>query len=157
MSKRSKKPYNDRDDLDKLQSQWNKINGILSRDKEWSAAIVRAATAAEIAANIAIRKQFGGRSEFPPKFIDNLLTWANGIDGKFRRLIIPLEDDPESRKILESLYKKAAKLNDKRNEIVHRGTFSKESEARTYVDLAREIIHGLVQPYGTNFQLGTSA
>jgi hypothetical protein len=45
-----KTPYDDRDDLEKLRSQWKKIDGILERRKEWSAAIVRAATAAEIAA-----------------------------------------------------------------------------------------------------------
>lgn len=74
--------YNDRSDLDKLQSQWNKINGILAREREWSFAIIRAATAAEIAANIAVRQTFSLNSKFSGDFIDSLLIWANGIDGK---------------------------------------------------------------------------
>ena len=68
-----KTPYDDRDDLEKLRSQWKKIDGILERRKEWSAAIVRAATAAEIAANIAIRKRFESESEFSSEFVDSLL------------------------------------------------------------------------------------
>jgi hypothetical protein len=45
-----KKPYSERTDLEKIKSQWKKTTGFLERG-EWSSAIVRAATAAEIAAN----------------------------------------------------------------------------------------------------------
>ena len=44
----SKKEYKDRTDLEKIQSQWNKLTGLHSRE-EFSGAVVRAATAAEIA------------------------------------------------------------------------------------------------------------
>jgi hypothetical protein len=47
------KSYQERTDLQKIQSQWNKPGGLHSRE-EWSAAIVRTATAAEIAASFAI-------------------------------------------------------------------------------------------------------
>ncbi len=48
------KRYKKLTDLKKLQKQWHKLSGLHTRE-EWSAAIVRAATAAEIAANIAVR------------------------------------------------------------------------------------------------------
>jgi hypothetical protein len=42
-----KKPYAQRSDLEKIHSQWHKLSGLHTRE-EWSAAIVRAATAAEL-------------------------------------------------------------------------------------------------------------
>ena len=58
-----KKPYDERSDLEKILSQWKKLSGLVKR-KEWSAAVVRAATAAEIATNFAIRKEFSEKSNF---------------------------------------------------------------------------------------------
>jgi len=52
-----RKPYEERTDLEKCQSQWTKLQGLHSLEK-WSAAIVRAATAAEFAADFAIRSEF---------------------------------------------------------------------------------------------------
>jgi hypothetical protein len=60
-------PYAARTDLQKIQSQWNKLSGLHTRE-EWSAAVVRAATAAEIAANFAIRREFAARSTFDTDF-----------------------------------------------------------------------------------------
>lgn len=60
-----KKPYDERSDLEKLQSQWNKLSGLHLRD-EPSAAIVRCSTAAEIAANYAIRHEWARQTEFNP-------------------------------------------------------------------------------------------
>ncbi|WP_417818864.1 hypothetical protein [Tritonibacter scottomollicae] len=150
----SKVPYDDREDLEKLRSQWKKIDGIVERQKEWSAAIVRAATAAEIAANIAIRKRFESESEFSPEFVDSLLIWANGIEGKFSRLIIPAERDEARKKALGTLKKRAERLNKKRNAIVHRGAFATKREMRELVDLAREIVGALVTPWEPTFRLG---
>lgn len=150
-----KQPYDDREDIEKLQAQWNKMNGIVRRKKEWSAAIVRAATAAEIAANIAIRKAFGSDSEFSTSFVDSLLSWANGIDGKFKRLLIPMTTDRERLKGLKALQKLAEKINKKRNTIVHRGSFSNEREALEMVDLAQQVIEGLVEPLEPGFTLSS--
>lgn len=146
-------PYDDRTDIQKLKSQWNKINGIFERGDEWSAAIIRASTAAEISANIAVRKQFEASSEFSKEFVDSLLVWANGLDGKFRRLIIPAESDAERRRDLNALKKKVEKLNDKRNAIVHRGAFAGKKDAREFVDLARDIVLILVTPWEPDFTL----
>lgn len=145
--------YDDRTDIEKLQSQWNKISGIFDRDHEWSAAIVRAATSAEIAANIAIRKRFEAASTFSPEFVNSLLIWANGLDGKFKRLIIESEPDANRRRELQALKRRAEKLNDKRNAIVHRGAFASKNEAREFVVLAREVVLALVTPWEPGFTL----
>ena len=147
-------PYNDRTDLQKIQSQWNKIGGFLSRE-DWSAAIVRCATAAEIAANLVIRKEFADKSTFAPSFVDNVLIWANGIDGKFRRLLVPMAEvmDKKAGKAMEKLGKMAKKINEERNAIVHSGAFSNEQEAREIVEAARGLIEALVTPYEAGFKL----
>jgi hypothetical protein len=67
-----KKSYEQRTDVEKIQSQWHKLTGLHSRE-EWSAAVVRAATAAEIAANFALRQEFNGRSKFDANFVNSLL------------------------------------------------------------------------------------
>jgi hypothetical protein len=82
-----KTPYQDRPDLQRIQKQWHKLTGLHSRE-EWSAAIVRAATAAELAANFAIRREFQERSEFASDFVDTLLCWANGLAGETDRLLV---------------------------------------------------------------------
>ena len=153
MGGKSKAPYNDRSDLEKLQSQWNKINGIMAREREWSAAIVRAATAAEIAANVAVRQTFSLRSSFSEDFIDSLLVWANGMDGKLKRLLIPSASDQNHLKALKAICRDVERLNQKRNSIVHRGEFAAETEAREFIALARNIIEGLVKPYEPTFVL----
>lgn len=145
-------PYDDRNDLQKIQSQWNKIGGLIERGRDWSAAIVRAATAAEIAANVAVRQRFAG-SGFDDSFVDGLLKWANGIEGKFQRLIIPAEQDATHRQRVTKLRVHAGRINLKRNEIVHRGAFANEEEAAELIALAREVVHGLVQHYHPEFQL----
>ncbi|RWM21762.1 MAG: hypothetical protein EOR73_10150 [Mesorhizobium sp.] len=145
-------PYDDRSDLDKLQSQWNKIAGHRSR-RDWSAAIVRAATAAEIAANIAVRKRFEVESTFSPEFVNGLLEWPNGIKGKFSRLIVPSEKDKDRKKALGALEAIADQINGKRNAIVHRGAFADEPDAVEVVAGARQVIHGLVQPHHPGFTL----
>jgi hypothetical protein len=59
----TKKPYKELSDLEKVQKQWHKLTGLHTRE-EWSAAIVRAATAAEIAATFAVRREFAAKNLF---------------------------------------------------------------------------------------------
>jgi hypothetical protein len=148
-----KKPYDDRSDLQKLHSQWTKIQGIFDRRKEWSAAIVRAATATEIAMNIAIRERFKTDSQFSKEFVNHLLVWANGMDGKLKKLIIPSERDGRRRRTLNGLKKSVERLNAKRNAIVHRGVFANADEAVEYVRLARKISTSLGRPWDPAFKL----
>ncbi|TIS58440.1 MAG: hypothetical protein E5W91_08155 [Mesorhizobium sp.] len=145
-------PYNDRSDIDKIQSQWNKIGGLLSR-RDWSAAIVRASTAAEIAANIAVRKKFAAESHFSADFVSGLLKRANGIKGKFSGLIVPAENDDALKAALVALEGLADNINQRRNAIVHQGAFSEEPEAREVIGWARQIINGLVLPHHPDFIL----
>jgi hypothetical protein len=112
-----KKPYAQRSDLEKIHSQWHKLSGLHTRE-EWSAAIVRAATAAELVANFAIRAKFSALSEFPKPFVDSLLRWENGLDGKINRLLIPVTaTDNKKQKRVKSLKKLAETINGKRNAV----------------------------------------
>lgn len=56
MKKSKKKPYSERTDREKLETNWGKTLKLMERE-EYSMAIVRAATCAEIATNIVIRTE----------------------------------------------------------------------------------------------------
>lgn len=148
----SHKPYKERTDLEKIQSQWNKLTGLHTRE-EWSAVIVRAATAAELAANFAIRKEFESRSKFDSKFIDSLLLWANGLAGKTNRLLIPLSVGEKQSKTIKELRIVSEQINSKRNAIAHQGEFCNEEEAKAAIQKSREFIETLVQIYKPTFAL----
>lgn len=148
----TRKLYEERTDLEKIQSQWNKLSGLHSRE-EWSAAIVRAATAAELAANFAIRKEFESRSKLDSRFIDSLLRWANGLAGKIDRLLVPLSVGEKQHKTIKKLKAASEQINSKRNAIAHQGEFCNETEAKGAIQQSREFIETLVQIYEPNFAL----
>ncbi|MBI1423774.1 MAG: hypothetical protein GC149_09950 [Gammaproteobacteria bacterium] len=150
MSKR--KPYVDRTDLEKVQSQWNKLTGLHSRD-ESSAAIVRAATAAELAANFAVRKEFESKSKLSKEFVDSLLVWANGISGKVDRLLIPITKGEKYHKVVTKLKDVSVKINKKRNSVAHQGEFCNPEESDVVIQQAKEFIETLVKIYEPNFEL----
>jgi hypothetical protein len=152
-AKSNKKPYKEQTDLEKIRSQWNKLSGLRSRE-EWSAAVVRAATAAEIAANFAIRREFEARSQFDAEFVDSLLIWANGIEGKINRLLIPLCKgiQPKAEE-LKRLKSNAEQINKDRNAVVHRGEFRRESQSRDVVTHAETFVKGLIRLYEPSFKL----
>jgi hypothetical protein len=148
-----RKPYEERTELEKIQSQWKKLSGLHTRE-EWSAAIIRAATAAELAANFAIRKEFESRSDFNTVFVDNLLRWANGLAGKINRLLLPLSvGNKEKKKIMMSVKTAAETINRKRNSIVHQGEFCSKEEAREVIQQAQNFIETLVKIYEPKFAL----
>lgn len=147
------KAYQEPTDVEKLQKQWHKLSGLHSRE-EWSAAIVRAATAAELAANHAIRAEFAARSQLDGAFVDTLLKWANGLSGKLRNLLVPLvATDPAKRGAMAALQTLADRVNAKRNAIAHQGEFCNEQEATEAVANARTFITGLVTLYEPQFKL----
>ncbi|PRZ56363.1 hypothetical protein BX589_10113 [Paraburkholderia fungorum] len=151
----TKKPYEERTDLEKVQSQWNKIHGLHSRE-EWSAAVVRAATATELAANFAIRAEYAARSTFEPAFVDKMLRWANGLSGKLRNLLLPLTAaEPKKHKTIKALSKRAEQINDTRNAVAHQGEFCSVEEAQAVIEHAEAFIHDLVQLYEPDFELKT--
>jgi len=148
----ARKPYEERSDLEKIQSQWNKLSGLHSRE-EWSAAIVRAATAAEIAANFAIRKEYEAKSQLSPSFVDSMLLWANGIAGKIDRLLIKLTEGEKNHKTIRKLKSVSEQINKKRNAIAHHGEFCNEEEAKVAIQQSRDFIEALVQLYEPDFAL----
>ncbi len=148
----TKKRYEQRTDLEKIQSQWHKLTGLHSRD-EASAAIVRAATAAEIAANFAMREEFESRSKFDGEFVNNLLRWANGLDGKINRLLLPLAKGRKSHKAFNDVKKDAVQINQKRNAIAHQGEFCNVGESEEIIKRARKFIHAVVRVYEPGFTL----
>jgi hypothetical protein len=148
----ARKPYEQRTDLEKIQSQWNKVSGLHARN-ESSAAIIRAATGAELAANFAIRREFEAKSQFGKAFVDSLLVWANGIAGKIRRLLIPITKGQKHHKAITKLQSVSEQINKKRNSVAHQGEFCNPTEAETVIQHSKEFIETLVQIYEPNFAL----
>ena len=148
----TRKPYKDRTDLEKIQSQWHKLSGLHSRE-EWSAAIVRAATTAELAANFAIRKEYAAKSTLSTKFVDSQLKWANGIAGKMDRLLLNLTDGDAHHLSIRALTELSGKINKVRNAIVHQGEFCNSTEAKEAIQNAKAFIEGLIQIYEPSFLL----
>lgn len=139
--------------MEKLQSQWHKLSGLHKRE-EWSAAVVRAATAAEIAANFAVRSEFAAKSTFDAPFVDSQLKWANGLAGKINHLLEPLwKSQPQKHKYVKPLRKLAEAVNLKRNAVAHQGEFCNAGEATAAIASAREFIVNLIQLYKPEFKL----
>jgi ribosomal protein S6 len=145
-------PYEQRTDLEKCHSQWWKLTGLHNRE-EWSAAIVRAATAAELATNFAIRTEFKNQSELREHVVDTLLHNSNGLRGKIDRLLAPLVKGSKRATAISKLKSLAYEINDTRNAIVHRGEFSDEDEAKAAIQASRRFIEGLVRLYTPLFTL----
>ena len=151
-TKKQKKPYSERNDLEKIKSNWNKTRGLYNR-KEWSGAIVRAATAVEIAANLVVREELEVKLNLDKQFVDSLLKWSNGIKGKFEHLILPLLKSSENFHIFNESYSNIKEINDKRNSIVHSGQFNRKSTAKKIINLSKKVIESLVQQYTSDFEL----
>jgi hypothetical protein len=148
-----KKPYNERTDIEKIHSQWRKLDGLHS-EEQWSAAIVRAATAAEIAATYSIRQEFKSAApDLDAKFVDSLLVWSNGIEGKFNRLLLPMTKGSPKHAVFKSLKTIAEEINKERNSIVHRGHFMNVSEAAAVIKKTKKLIEKMLHLYDPAFQL----
>lgn len=150
--KKTKKPYNELTDLEKIQKNWNKIRGLMSR-REWSSAIVRAATATEIAANLVVREELVDGRQLPAELVDHFLRWANGVQGKFDKLILPLTKGSSSHAILKKLKARVEDINLERNSVVHSGAFKSLSQAQKVIAESKEIINELVGLYYDGFEL----
>jgi len=147
-----KQDYDKRSDVEKIESQWTKLSGLHTR-AEWSAAVVRAATAAELAANLAIRQEFAARSKFDGAFVDKLLKWANGLTGKLDKLLLPMLEGEEKRGAILKLRNLARKVNNKRNDIAHRGVFCSQKEATAQIANCKKFVVGVVRHYVPDFDL----
>lgn len=145
------KDYENRTDYQKIHTQWHKLTGLHSR-LEWSAAAIRAASACEIAANLAIRAEFKDRSNFSKAYADSLLIWANGLDGKIKRLLLPMLSQAEKPEFA-GLQQLAETVNRGRNKIAHQGDFMDEDESKVIIEAARRFIEKLVKIYDSSFSL----
>jgi hypothetical protein len=148
------KPYEERSDLERLNDNWRKFNKLMERE-DWSAAVTRAATAAEIAANIAIRSELQEQRQLEVDFVNHLLIWANGLAGKLDKLLRPLHSTDERREVFNTLNEKAKRINKQRNLVVHSGNFMNVEEAEEIKLLAKDFIEGLVGIYHQDFELRT--
>jgi hypothetical protein len=113
----------------------------------------RAATAAEIAANFAVRQEFKARSKSEGDFVNSLLRGANGLDGKLNRLLLPMTDRGKANKILSGVKKDAERVNKKRNAVAHQGEFCNVGESQQAIESARKFIEAVVGIYEPGFTL----
>ncbi len=146
------KPYSQRSDIEKIESNWRKIKGFMER-KEWSSAIVRAATATEIAANLVIREELIHARKLDQKFVESLMRWANGIQGKFDKLIVPITEGKKYNIKFKKLKTRIEDINRQRNSIVHSGNFKNKKTAKVVIKEAEAIIKTFVRVYHKNFYL----
>jgi hypothetical protein len=152
VNKKQRKPYSERTDIEKIKSNWNKTIKLFQK-KESSGTIVPAATAVEIAANLVIREELQVKKSLEKDFVDSLLIWANGIQGKFDRLILPIVQGSEKYDIFNAVKSKISAINKERNSIVHSGQFKKDNTALKIISLSKEVIETFVQQYKDNFKL----
>jgi len=152
MKMKSKKTYSDRTDIEKLEANWTKTLGLHQRE-EFSMAIIRATTCAEIAANIAIRAELVEKRHLEGKFVDSLMSWANGLKGKFDRLLMPATEGSDVHAVLRKHKTEALTLNDKRNKIAHSGQFAVHKTAQEMLLLAHSLCTGIAKAYGKNITL----
>jgi hypothetical protein len=145
------KEYDDRTDLQKIHTQWHKLTGLHNR-LEWSAAVIRAASACEIAANLAIRAEFADRSNFRKEYVDSLLIWANGLNGKMSKLLLPMLS-PAEKAEFKGLKQLSDTIYSRRNKIAHSGIFLDEDESKEIIELARQFIEKLVKIYDSSIKL----
>ncbi|MDP3074737.1 hypothetical protein [Bradyrhizobium sp.] len=145
------KDYDDRSDIEKIHTQWHKLTGLHNR-LEWSAAVIRAASACEIAANLAIRAEYADRSTFSTKYVDKLLYWANGLNNKMDKLLLPMLSAAEAVEFA-GLKPLAKTVYEQRNKIAHSGIFLDEDESKAVIEAARQFIEKLVKIYDSSFKL----
>lgn len=143
-----KKPYSERTDLERLESNWRKSVKLFQRD-DFSGALVRATTAIEISANLLIREELVTRKGLEAKFVDSLMLWANGINGKFNKIILPYFKADENRKglyeVLKGLKGGIEVINKERNLIVHTGKFKNKEKTLNLIRNSQKVIKVLLE------------
>jgi hypothetical protein len=145
--------YENRSSEEKLRASWHKCSKLMERG-DWSSAIMRAATATELAMNIAIRHELQTTLGLELGFVNSLLKWANGIQGKLDKLLKPMHAADDWRAMMNLLGPEMKFVNDRRTEIVHKGHFMNETEAQDAVTHAKNFINILLRKrYDSNFDL----
>ncbi|MBE3880063.1 hypothetical protein HJ161_23855, partial [Vibrio parahaemolyticus] len=142
----------DRTDLEKIQSNWKKVKWFISK-KRMVKLSVRAATAAEIAANLVVREELENQKGIDTPFVNHLMIWANGIQGKYQKLIMASVKGKPQEESFKALSSKIGKVNKRRNQIVHGGHFDNSDTAHEVIMEAKELIQVLVGYYTPGFEL----
>lgn len=151
-TKRKRKPYSERTDLERIRSNWRKMEGLYHKE-EWSSVVIRSAIATEIAINLVIREELTNKRKLEKDFVDSLLIWANGIQGKVTRLIRPLLTNPEDTRVFRDLSSMINDIKNERNSVAHSGQFKKKTTAIRIVNSSKEVIETLVGRYKGAFEL----
>lgn len=146
MTKKKKRPYSKRTDFEKIKSNWRKSQGLFERE-EWSQAIVRSTTAVELATNLLIRSNFK-KFNLDNLLIDDLLMIANGLQGKWQRLLVPLYRGKKEQAELKKMLKQVSSLWANRNTIVHGGEFRSKGTAKKRIEEAKEAVNLILRIAG---------
>ncbi len=146
--KDSIKPYSESTDEEKVERNWNKTVGLYERG-EFSVSILRAATCIELAANFAIRHELITNRGLPVKFVDSLLKNANGLDGKIRRLMLPIFEDYEVHEELRSMWTNQVQpVATERNSVAHKGEFKSQETATEMLSNAQQSLVQIMKTCG---------
>jgi hypothetical protein len=139
-------------DLDKIKSSWRKTLSLFEK-KEWSSAVIKAAITIEIAANLVIREELEIARKLDSEFVESLLIWANGIHGKFTRIILPVLKNTERFTAFKKIQEQVFYIDEERNSVVHSGITKQRRTAEKVLGTGREIIETLVREYHAQFEL----
>lgn len=148
----SRIPYEQRTDLEKVHANWKKTTGLFAR-REYSLSIVRAAVTGELALNYAIRHELHVQRSLPIRFVDNLLKWANGIEGKLQKLLLEITAGTQAELPVQQIARSLRALNKQRNAIAHKGEFRNREPAQEQLTRAHAAVQQLVQLYDSTFAL----
>jgi hypothetical protein len=118
-------------------------------------AVVRAAIAAELAANLAIRAHYATGAQHSAEQVDVMLREANGLRGKFQRHLLRFSQGTPKHVAMRELNDLCMLLNDERNSICHSGSFKSKASARRTVALAHKIIMTLVPEHEDEFNINS--
>lgn len=146
------KNYSQEPDGIKIAMNWHKTRMLFNRG-EYSVAIMRAATVVELAANLVVREELVKNSGLPIGFVDSLLKSANGLRGKFDKIILPLAKGAPREGSYKALRKALPSLLTQRNRIVHSGQFKKKQTAHQMLLLAKRMVEGLIKEYRPPYKL----
>ena len=139
-------------ELEKIRLSWRKTLTFFEK-KEWSNAVIRAAITIEMAANFVIRQELEIRRNLEPEFVDSLLLWANGIHGKFTRIILPILKNSERYADFKKIQEQVFYIDEERNSVVHSGITKQRRTAEKVLGAGREMIEMLVRDYHGFFEL----
>jgi hypothetical protein len=144
------KPYDQRTDAEKVETNWVKTRGLFDRE-DWSMAVVRAAISLELAADLAVYVIL--RNQYERTKIKSLLRACRGINKKFKKYILPSVAGTAHEQEMQDLFDKASEVSGQRNQICHNGTLLNDEEAKTLIATAYGVLEPFVKRYEPGFWL----